>query len=104
MAGSMRVRGEDVTVQYGEGYRAFGVDPGPPGNRTNFSIFFCRPRAGQAQCTDPGCNHAATAPCSFPLRGRKAGALCGRRVCKDHQGRDAKHPLCPPHQRLTAPK
>lgn len=71
------------------------------GAAKDVTIVFCLRGAPAAECTDPGCNHAAIAPCSFPLRGRKAGALCGRRVCKDHQGRDAKHPVCPPHQRFT---
>jgi len=47
------------------------------------------------------CKNAARASCQYPLRGRKAGQVCGMKICTYHSGAHVGDPpICPPHERL----
>jgi hypothetical protein len=65
------------------------------------TIFSCRRRRDAGDCTEPGCLTAPVASCAFVLRGKKAGELCGRKICGPHGGA-GEPPCCGPHQRVSA--
>ncbi len=47
------------------------------------------------------CRNAPRAACQYPLRGRKAGQVCGMKICRYHSGANVGDPpICPPHERL----
>lgn len=55
-------------------------------------------RPSKARCSVPDCPHPATKLCDYPLRGRKAGKTCDRKLCEQHattMGPDRDY--CPAH-------
>lgn len=66
------------------------------------SVFICGQPGGR--CEIPGCGDRAAGGCGYQLGGRKAGEVCGMRVCARHAFQDgAGGPrLCQSHARLIA--
>jgi hypothetical protein len=52
-------------------------------------------------CTFPGCGAFPAEPCEQPLEGSKAGQLCSRMVCAEHQTLHEGRRLCAAHGRLA---
>jgi hypothetical protein len=56
-------------------------------------------------CTESGCSSVAVIACQHPLMGKKAGSMCGRRLCIEHSGvndvtrKKGAPVLCGPHGR-----
>jgi hypothetical protein len=57
-----------------------------------------------AACTDRNaggrCKEPAFVACQWPLKGKKAGTVCGLAVCVHHAHGSRDVPLCGPHGRL----
>ncbi len=49
----------------------------------------CRRGSGtrRVDCDEPGCTREHTHLCDFPLKGRKAGQTCDRKLCDEHATR-----------------
>lgn len=47
-------------------------------------IYACTRLADLPQCRAPGCSGRAAYKCEYPLRGKKAGQVCGKPLCTSH--------------------
>lgn len=64
------------------------------------TAFFCGHNHAPICCV-LGCWKKSHNRCGFELSGKKAGQICGKPVCPDHDGNDPVIAICPPHQRLV---
>jgi hypothetical protein len=70
--------------------------------REPVTIITCRRGQRRAHCEVDGCIREHTKLCDFPLKGRKAGQTCDRKMCDSHAaGVGPDRDYCIPHASLT---
>jgi hypothetical protein len=65
------------------------------------SVFVCG-RQRPESCESPDCGQTSVATCDYPLRGKKAGKNCGKRLCARCRIRQAPGvDFCEAHDRAS---
>lgn len=66
------------------------------------TIITCRRSALRVRCSIEGCIREHTKLCDFPLKGRKAGKTCDKKLCDEHATKvGPDRDCCPAHASLT---
>ena len=68
----------------------------------NVLVFSCTRSSSIARCETPGCVEPHVVVCGFELGERKAGQMCGKKLCVLCRRLRDGAPLCVPHDALVS--